>query len=466
MAEEKNFANILKTAFDRTLMDKFGTCVPPEPYVTPFGIKHLDALLGGGLTSSSPIAFSSTPETGKSTCALQFCSMFQSKHPDSVVVYLDTESAAGGESTDIEDRINTFDIDRERFLYKAIVMDVKQTFEMLEELVKLKTQLQEKTGKEYFVLFVLDSIAATGSSKDASAEDPNSIIGYKARELSFILTKYKQHISMQRVSFIIIDQVRANLDIRTPWQKVSDEKSVGTFGNFKSATNVNSLQHNIRQWLWLSKGVQLKPQDPMGVDGWVLNVYMEKNKLAPSGYSVPLVFDKKYGIIPILSEYYFLSNQTKTEKKYWPKKEKMPYPLLINGATNKRTLEVVDPNTGEVLYSSSTFNERNFIEKYRTDNTFRQWFDYAAQVSAEQRIKINLFRNEPTAPEQVDDRPQGNSMLGEMIDEHVDDADVETESNPLGEPNPYTEPEENEDDIDNYNPEDENISDEEVESGY
>lgn len=443
MTEEKNFANILKTAFDKTLMAKFGSCVPPEPYITPFGIKHLDALLGGGITSSSPVAFSSTPETGKSTCALQFCSVFQQVHSDSVVVYLDAESAAGGQSSDVEDRVNTFGIDRERFLHKAIVMDLKQTFEMLEELIKLKQQMESKTNREFFILFVLDSIAATGSSKDISAEDPNSVIGYKARELSFILSKYKQHLSMQRVSFIIIDQVRSNLQIQTPWQAASNEKSVGTFGNFKSATNVNSLQHNIRQWLWLSKGLQLKPQDPLSVDGWVMNVYMEKNKLAPSGYSVPLVFDKKYGIIPILSEYYFLSNQTKVEKKYWPKKEKMPYPLLVTGATNTRVLEVIEPTTGEVTYTSDVFNERNFLKKYREDETFRGWFDYAAFVSAEQRIKINLFRNQPTLPE--------TSIVEEY--ENVIDETIE-ESNNL-----YSK---DEADIDNYDP----SLEEDVESGY
>ena len=63
-AEEKDYAAILRTAFDRTLESKFGACVPPPAYTTPLGIRHLDMLLGGGLTSSAPIAFSSTPETG------------------------------------------------------------------------------------------------------------------------------------------------------------------------------------------------------------------------------------------------------------------------------------------------------------------------------------------------------------------------------------------------------------------
>ena len=411
MAAEKDFANILKQAFDKTLMSKFGAAVPPPPYLTPFGVRHLDVLLGGGLTSSSPVAFSSTPETGKSTCALQFCAIFQAFHKDAVVVYLDAESAAGGESPDIEDRIRTFGIDRDRFLYKPIVMDLKQTFEMVQELIGIKQQLQERTGREIFVLFVWDSIASTSSSKDASSDDPNEVIGFKARELTFNLSKHKQFLSMQRVTFIIIDQVRSNMQIKTVWQAASDEKTVGTFGNFKSATNVSALQHNIRQWLWLSKGEQLKPSDPMGVDGWILNVYTEKNKIAPSHYSVPLVFDKKYGIIPIWSEYYFLSEKTKTERKYWPKEKKLPYPLLITGPTDKRVLEVINPDSGEVMYTSQKFNERKFVEIYNTDANFRQWFDYAVAVSAQQRIEVALFRN--NLADGDEERPTGSGTLDE-----------------------------------------------------
>lgn len=53
----------LASAFDDFTMEKYGMLNPPSPYITPTGIKPLDALLGGGLSSSMPVAFSSTPET-------------------------------------------------------------------------------------------------------------------------------------------------------------------------------------------------------------------------------------------------------------------------------------------------------------------------------------------------------------------------------------------------------------------
>jgi hypothetical protein len=57
-------AEVLKMAFEKTLNEKYSNCIPPNSYVTPTGIRHIDAICGGGITSSSPIFFSSTPETG------------------------------------------------------------------------------------------------------------------------------------------------------------------------------------------------------------------------------------------------------------------------------------------------------------------------------------------------------------------------------------------------------------------
>jgi len=402
---DKNYPEILKQAFDRVLMSKFGDCVPPSPLITPFGIKPLDALLGGGLTSSAPIVFSSTPETGKSTLALQFTAMFQQAYKNSVCIYLNIEEAAGdigtgaNKSIGLEDRIITFGIDTDRFLHKPVLLNVKEMFELINDLILIKPQMEQKTGESYQILFILDSIAVVCSSKDADAADPNEVIGFRARELTFSLAKYKKVISMNQISFIMIDQVRSNISsaLQTPWQKAANETTVGSFGNFQAATNINSLNHNVRQWLWLSKGAVLKPTDPMGVDGWLINIFTEKNKLAPSKYSIPVIFDKKFGLIRFWSEYYFLSEKTKTERKYWPKEKKLPYPLSITTSGNSRILEVMDPSTGSILHRSDPFMERIALEKYNNDENFRHWFDKGVDIAVDQRIQVSLFRGNPIA---------------------------------------------------------------------
>jgi len=54
----------LGQAFDKIITKDFIHLKAPCPYVTPFGIRHLDALLGGGIVSSGLVMLSSTPETG------------------------------------------------------------------------------------------------------------------------------------------------------------------------------------------------------------------------------------------------------------------------------------------------------------------------------------------------------------------------------------------------------------------
>lgn len=427
--ETQDMAAILKIAFEKTLKKEYGHVIPPPSYTTPTGIRHFDAIIGGGFTSSAPIAFSSTPETGKSTIAMQFCGSFLNNDPNAVAVYLDTESASNGETREVEDRITAFNIPRDRFLYMSIMMNIKDIFQSLKQLIATKSKLEESRGGEYKVLFVLDSIAAIGSSKDIDAEDVNSVIGFKARELTFELAKNKTMIAMNRVTFIIIDQVRANMQIQKNKFQPADEKGVGQFGNFKSATNVSSLQHSFRQWFWLSKGEILKPSEGFGVDGWILNIATEKNKLASSKYSIPLVFDKKYGVIPLLSEFWFLSHMTKTEKKFWVEPKKLIYPLLISvpvklspGTTF--VLNVYNPDTGELMYSSPKIRLSKFLSTYSSDENFRGWFDYAVAVSIQKRIHEALFRSTPpetAASDEMDETETQvtSELLGGMTQEEI-----------------------------------------------
>ncbi len=391
-----DYSSQLKTAFDKLLQTKYGNCLAPPPIITPFNIRHLDAILGGGLSSSSPVVFSSTPETGKSTLAFQFASIFQKVHKNSVIMYLDVEGASNVEnSIYFENRMQTFNIDESRFSYCPNVMDLKQVFSSIDEMIKLKHNYEnlirnkkEAITKDFEMrlLIVWDSIAATPSSKDATSSDVNETIGFKARELTYFINKYKQALMMNKVNFLIIDQVRSNMKIAGPFQQ-QDEKSTGDFKNYKSATNVAALHHAVKQWLYFSKGTNISPADPLGIDGYIINIQLEKNKLAPSGISIPIVFDKKYGAQPLLSEYMFLSEMTKTEVKVTKKTEsKLTYPLLISTEGRSKIIKIVDPSTGNIIKESDKFTERKLKEKYASDDEFRKTFDLAVKFSIEERI--------------------------------------------------------------------------------
>ena len=168
----------LGQAFDKIITRDFIHLKAPQPYVTPFGIRHLDALLGGGIVSSGLVMLSSTPETGKSTFAFQFSKMFQDCYDNSIIVYMDIEGS--GNDTDSKfkiSRIETFGLDEARFKYEPFVVDVMSLFEVIEKLVDIKKQFEQKINKEFKVMVIWDSIASTPSSKVNDAEDPNKTIG-------------------------------------------------------------------------------------------------------------------------------------------------------------------------------------------------------------------------------------------------------------------------------------------------
>jgi len=200
------------------------------------------------------------------------------------------------------------------------------------------------------------------------------------------------HLKFHRIFFLCIDQVRAKLQIDGPF--VQKEKTVGEFKNMQAASNTFSLLHNIQQWLFLSRGKTVSPTDGMGLEGWYLHVVTEKNKLAPSQHAVSCIFDMHKGIDKFWSEYVFLSEPTPSEKKIYRDK-KLPFPLMIEKAsTQKYQLHVTNPEDSSVNYKSGTFFKKEAKEKYKNDEEFRQWFDYAVELSSYYRITHGMFKED------------------------------------------------------------------------
>lgn len=391
---EENHSSSLKKYFDKVIESNFGDLIPPEAIITPFGIKTFDAILGGGIASSLLTAFSSAPETGKSTLAFQFAANFINQHPKSAAVYIDIEGASSVKSNTlyVQDRITTFGIPPERITYVPSPLDLVGVFELIKKVILGKRELQKRTNDDYKLLIIWDSIAATSSSKDINALDPNEVIGFKARELTHYISRIKSDLIMNQVTLITIDQIRANMKITNRFQ-TPDDKGVGEFStNFKAATNVSSFQHAVRQWVYFSRGSNLTVQDPLGVDGFVLNVVLEKNKLAPSKIIIPLVFDKKFGAIPALSEYLFLTEHTKFEKKVYKESSiKKIYPPVVSVSGRSKIINIIDPDTGEIVESTDKFNERQLLKHYYQDPVFKNIFDKAVDISIQERIVKPFF---------------------------------------------------------------------------
>ena len=69
-----------------------------------------------------------------------------------------------------------------------------------------------------------------------------------------------------------------------------------------------------------------------------------------------------------------------------------PYPLLITTKGAYSTLEVIDPNTHEVIYTSKGFYKKDAKNLYETDEEFRKYFDLAVDYSCRERISKGLLK--------------------------------------------------------------------------
>ena len=203
----------------------------------------------------------------KSTFAFQFAKQFQTIYQNSIIVYLDVEGAANASGTaNSSSRVQIFAIDEKRFRYEPVIIDIYGFFHMIETLVNIKKMFEEKLQKEFKIMIVWDSIAATPCSKLAEVSGPDRIIGLKARQLSFCIEKYAPLLAYNRITFVTIDQVRANLQLEG--QYVAKEKSVGTWNDYKAASSIVAFNHKVGQWLFLSRKAAINPSDGMGITGW------------------------------------------------------------------------------------------------------------------------------------------------------------------------------------------------------
>lgn len=339
----------------------------------------------------------------KSTLAFQFSSIFQSLYPNALVVFIDIETAANRTNKESGSRIDAFNLDRKRFQYEPLLVDITQIFTLIESLSQIKQAAEKKVQKEFKVMIIWDSIASTPSSKTEGAEDPNKIIGVKARQLTFCLEKYASVLAFHRITFLAIDQVRANLVIDPYAQK---EKTVGVFKDFRAATSIAALNHKVSQWLFLSRKKTITPDDGIGVNGWYMSLYTEKNKNnVPSNESIMCVFDKRSGLHPFWSEYTFLSELTPSEHKYYKTEDKLLYPLSIIKNGPQVSLKFIDPTTGSVQYESEKFYRKNAYDLYKSSEAFKQAFDYTTSIAVDYRIKQGLFqmKNELKLVERSDD---------------------------------------------------------------
>lgn len=193
----------------------------------------------------------------------------------------------------------------------------------------------------------------------------------------------------------------------------------------------------MQQWLFFSKGKLINPADDLGIDGWFVDVFTEKNKLAPSKHGVTCVFDKFGGLDKFWSEFYFLFELTPSEKKIY-KTKKPNFDLMMKKSGTQVMLHVKHPTDNTIEYKSDKFYRKNAKKKYEEDAEFKQWFDYAVQLSVDVRITNGIFKHDMTG-EQTPIQEAGlasEATLAEQVaDATLGNVPAETNEGPTEEDN-------------------------------
>ncbi len=352
--------------------------------------------------SSAPVCLTSTPETGKSTVAYQFCKRFFSKYSNGIAAYFDVEGVGGqienGYSFQ-QSRPETFGLDKyPTWSYRRSPFNIKQFFGQLKSLIEYKQKYIDEG--EIKLLVVLDSIAALPSSKLMESEDYDKMPGARANEMSYYLNKFKMDLAFHRPTWICIDQLRQNFNMKSKFEK-ADEQTVGIFRNFKSASQITALQHMISQWIMMSKGPEILLSSGWGIDGWLVNLFIEKNKITPSKFEIQVVFDKRSGIHPFWSELLFISKYSPSEDRLIKKKMDPFLPLGINSDGAWSVLSLKDPKTGKIHKYHKKFYKKNSLKLYNEDPEFAKVFNTIVDISIKHRIQIGLLRMEDNCEDEV-----------------------------------------------------------------
>lgn len=176
----------------------------------------------------------------------------------------------------------------------------------------------------------------------------------------------------------------------------------------------------IKQFLFFSKRKEIIPANGWNIDGWIINIFLDKNKNAASKHEISVVFDKRCGIDPFWSEVLFLSEYTPTEEKYIKEKMDPFLPLCFTSSGAWTQLSVTDPLTGEVFEYGNKFYKKNSRELYNKDPEFKYVFDKCVEISCRERIIKGLLRIENLNNNEISDMKDNKKFQKNNIEEKDD----------------------------------------------
>lgn len=273
------------------------------------GIDLLDAILGGGFAVGGLNIIVGQPGSGKSMLAIQTMGQGQRQYKGKLLGgFLDSEEA----TTQL--RLSNLGVRYPKLRPYADVT-VEKVFKFIEGLCVFKNQ---KEIVETPSVVVWDSIANTLSQKERETDDPNTVIGYKARLLSILVPKYVAKCAQNNICFLAVNQLR---DVLAMGQ-FAPPKDLKFMSTTKDMPGGNILKYNAFQLLEMKVKTAITPtgtekSDNYGFEGIIVTVKCVKNKLFPPNVEIPIVGSFTTGFSNFWTNYNFLKQTKRLNSGAW-----------------------------------------------------------------------------------------------------------------------------------------------------
>jgi len=270
------------------------------------GLDLVDAILGGGFAIGALDIIVGQPGSGKTMLAIQTLAQAQLQYKGELLgAFLDSE-----ESTTTV-RLSNLGVRYPKIKpYSDIT--VEKVFKFIEGLSVFKSE-KEILGTPSVMIW--DSIANTLSQKEREAEDPNKVIGYKARLLSILVPKYVSKCGQHNICVLAVNQLRDVIDMG----QFSPPKDLKFMSPTKDMPGGNVLKFNAFQLVEMKvkSAIAGEKAEKYGFEGIIVKIKCVKNKLFPPNIEVPVVGSFVTGFSNFWTNYNFLKETKRLKSASW-----------------------------------------------------------------------------------------------------------------------------------------------------
>jgi len=323
---------------DTKIKTEFGESTNELRTVLPTGIDLLDVILGGGVGSKF-IQFVGQSGGGKTALVSKILATAQKIHGEKLLaLYADSEESMSKE------RLKQLGVNNPPIEPKTEIT-IEKLFAMIEGLCAFK----ERNGLADIPSVVIwDSIANTPTETMMDTDDPNSVLGQKARFLSTMLPKFISRINKYNIIFLAVNQMRDNIQIG-PMRQAADLRYLSSS---KKIPGGQSIIYNSFQLLYVTHS---KDVDEYGFNGARVTIKTIKNKLFTPNITATLILDFVNGFSNFWTNYEMLKEHKRVVSGAWSYLSELPTEkfrqkeaetLYNNNAEFKK---VFDRNVNEVL---------------------------------------------------------------------------------------------------------------------